>query len=112
MGLSHRQAISSRDFADSLTAQRPLLSGPAKARINVNNFFCVFRTYVYRAGTSPAAMTEVSIAPEVWARLAHAWDGSLTSTATILVIVTASLLAAKVRGGVCPVKTQTCYNAG
>lgn len=55
-------------------------------------------------------MTEVSIVPEVWARLAYACDGSLTSTATIIAVVTVSLLAAKVRRRIHIVKPRTCYN--
>lgn len=42
-------------------------------------------------------MTEVSIVPEVWARVAHACDGSLTPAATTLAVIIASLLVAKVR---------------
>ena len=42
-------------------------------------------------------MTEVSIVPEVWARLAHASDDSFLFAATALAIVFGSVLLGKVR---------------
>ena len=56
-------------------------------------------------------MTEVSIVPEVWARLAHAWDDSFTAHATAFAILICSLISAKVRRRAGRSNPQTCYNA-
>ena len=61
--------------------------------------------------TGPAAMTEVSIVPEVWARLAHACDGSMATAATTMIVMFASLLVAKVRRKRTMMEPRICYNA-
>ena len=62
-------------------------------------------------------MTEVSVVPEVWARLAHACDGSLTTATPFLAFIVGCLAAAKVchwpwHGSIDPALTATMRAAG